>query len=449
MNGVKASNKYNSIWLTLTLAFCQINVLCQKDSLKNLLNGKLHDTLRIEVLFALIDLEEDNKIWPVYNNAANKVIQKHLKQKGKDCKKYISYYGSYLLNKGYLQNQLGDMVNGLKYYKQALRLFDDVKDSSGISIALNNVGYVLQNMAEFKSALEYYKRGYELKKAMKDTSGMGISLSNIASTYEFLKQPLKSVNIYLEAVKLHEAVGNIRGKAIAISNLASNYIDLNRLDTALVLINQSLKIRKQIGNSNDISLSYLIYSQYYRHVNDLQKAYEMALKSYSYAKEYNIPETVKRCAESLYKLCEERGDKINAFNYFKEFISLRDTIFNLYSHRETVRQQLNYEYKKEQLADSLKTMQEKKVMALELSQEKTKRFVLYFGLCFVLLFAAVMVNRFRKTRKQKKIIEEQKAIVDEKQKEVMDSIHYSRRIQQSLLPTEKYIQSSLIRLQKK
>jgi hypothetical protein len=49
---------------------------------------------------------------------------------------------------------------------------------------------------------------------------------------------------------------------------------------------------------------------------------------------------------------------------------------------------------------------------------------------------------------QKEIIE-QKEIVEEKQKEIIDSINYSKHLQQSLLPTEKYIEKTLKRLNKK
>ncbi|MBC7865363.1 MAG: hypothetical protein IAF38_20475, partial [Bacteroidia bacterium] len=52
--------------------------------------------------------------------------------------------------------------------------------------------------------------------------------------------------------------------------------------------------------------------------------------------------------------------------------------------------------------------------------------------------------------KQKKIIEEQKIKVDEafeklheKNKEVMDSIYYARRIQRALITSEKYIERKL------
>ncbi len=45
-------------------------------------------------------------------------------------------------------------------------------------------------------------------------------------------------------------------------------------------------------------------------------------------------------------------------------------------------------------------------------------------------------------------IEIQHEKLEEKQKEIIDSIRYARRIQSSLMPTEKYIESSLTRLSK-
>ena len=44
---------------------------------------------------------------------------------------------------------------------------------------------------------------------------------------------------------------------------------------------------------------------------------------------------------------------------------------------------------------------------------------------------------------QKKETERQKEIVQAKQKEILDSIRYAKRIQQSLMPTEKYIERNV------
>jgi hypothetical protein len=85
-----------------------------------------------------------------------------------------------------------------------------------------------------------------------------------------------------------------------------------------------------------------------------------------------------------------------------------------------------------------------------LKQEKTQRYALYGGLALVAGFLVFVFNRFRVTQRQKKTIEEQKVLVDnayeklhEKNKEVMDSIHYARRIQRALITPEKYIERVL------
>ena len=104
----------------------------------------------------------------------------------------------------------------------------------------------------------------------------------------------------------------------------------------------------------------------------------------------------------------------------------------------------------------------------ELAEEKSRKqnLIIIFvigGLLLVLIFAGFVFRSLRITRKQKNIIEEQKnivekqkeevehqkLIVEEHQKEIIDSITYARRIQQSLLPTEKYIEKNLNRLKNK
>ena len=88
------------------------------------------------------------------------------------------------------------------------------------------------------------------------------------------------------------------------------------------------------------------------------------------------------------------------------------------------------------------------------------RTVLFVSIAFFALFSVFTYNRFRLTRKQKRIIELQKVevdrqreladsrreiaeaqkhIIEEKQKEILDSIHYAKRIQQAMLTSEDYI----------
>ena len=98
---------------------------------------------------------------------------------------------------------------------------------------------------------------------------------------------------------------------------------------------------------------------------------------------------------------------------------------------------------------------EKKEAALKAEQEKkdaVSRIVIYSvsgGFLVVLLLAVFIFRGYKQKKRANHIITEQKLIVEEKQKEIIDSINYAKRIQQSLLPTEKYIAKNLERLREK
>ncbi len=77
------------------------------------------------------------------------------------------------------------------------------------------------------------------------------------------------------------------------------------------------------------------------------------------------------------------------------------------------------------------------------------------GLLLAIVSGVFIFNRFKVTQKQKRIIENQKTLVEhqkhlveEKQKEILESIYYARRIQRSLLTSEKYIDKNLKKLKK-
>ncbi len=78
---------------------------------------------------------------------------------------------------------------------------------------------------------------------------------------------------------------------------------------------------------------------------------------------------------------------------------------------------------------------------------------LFFGTIFMIFSFAGMRTRYELTKENffksskiessMRIIEKQKHEVEEKQKEILDSIHYAKRIQNALITNEKYIDKTL------
>jgi|GEM_PF-2603168 len=90
------------------------------------------------------------------------------------------------------------------------------------------------------------------------------------------------------------------------------------------------------------------------------------------------------------------------------------------------------------------------VITFTAEMKSVQKVISFLNLLLLFIITILFFVFFRRENLlfQKEIIE-QKEIVEEKQKEIIDSINYSKRLQQSLLPTEKYIEKTLNRLNKK
>ena len=124
-------------------------------------------------------------------------------------------------------------------------------------------------------------------------------------------------------------------------------------------------------------------------------------------------------------------------------------MFNEDVTKKTLEVQMSYEYDKREAILKGEQEKEQAISAEKAERQKLIIWCVILGLLIVVVFSISLLNRFRLTQKQKAIIEQQKLIVEEKQKNVLDSIYYAKRIQTSLLPTERYIKRQLERLKKK
>ena len=114
---------------------------------------------------------------------------------------------------------------------------------------------------------------------------------------------------------------------------------------------------------------------------------------------------------------------------------------------------MSYDFDKKE--SSTKAEQEKKD-AITQEEKKHQKTILLFvigGLLLLVIFSSFMFNRWRVTKRQKQLIEKQKKLVDvayieieEKNKEITDSINYASRIQKAMLTSEGYISNALSNL---
>ncbi|MBC7864151.1 MAG: hypothetical protein IAF38_14335, partial [Bacteroidia bacterium] len=84
----------------------------------------------------------------------------------------------------------------------------------------------------------------------------------------------------------------------------------------------------------------------------------------------------------------------------------------------------------------------------EIARQKTYTYGGVAGFAVMLLVAGISFYAFRNKKKANIEIERQKNLVEEKQKEILDSIYYARRIQRALITSESYINRVLSKMKK-
>ncbi len=130
-------------------------------------------------------------------------------------------------------------------------------------------------------------------------------------------------------------------------------------------------------------------------------------------------------------------------------INLTDSIFNIENSKQLGDLKTQFEVDKKEAELKVKTEAQQAINAEERKRQIFITYSIGFVLLIVIIFSALLYKRFRLTNKQKLIIEEKNREVEEKNKNIMDSIYYARRIQSSLLPTEKYIRRIVNKKDKK
>ena len=137
-------------------------------------------------------------------------------------------------------------------------------------------------------------------------------------------------------------------------------------------------------------------------------------------------------------------------------ITANDSVISFKNKEEVFKNAINFEYESKRNKDSIQMAEERVLNDLkienknqEIKHEKNIKTVIYIGLSLVILLLAFTFRSYLQKKKANEETERQKAIIEEKQTEILDSIHYAKRIQTALMSSERYMHRKLNELKNK
>jgi tetratricopeptide (TPR) repeat protein len=356
-------------------------------------------------------------------------------------------------NMGIVYKNLGNYPEALKKYFAALKVTEEAGEKEMMAMTYSNIGNVFLVQGDEVKSLAYFEKSAMLNKTLGNTRGLALSYGNIARVYGQLGENDKALSFYNEALKLHVSLGDKSGIALNYTNIGLLMFHVKKFDDALKYFLEAEKLYQETGNKPNevanITDMGVLYSKTGKY-SDAEKCLKRALQL---GAELRSHEDLRIVNQNLSELYEITGRPALALSHYKLFVQYQDSISNDEATRQSIQQEFKFNYERKFAADSVAFAKEKQLGEAEIARQKAEirarrnqQYATIGGLMLLIVFAGFMYNRFQVTKKQKEIIESQKKTVEEKQKEILDSIQYAKRIQSSLLTPEKYVERNFERL---
>ena len=299
---------------------------------------------------------------------------------------------------------LSDYGNVMRNALEAKELYQGINDLKGEADCFNILGGVYNFLQDYHKRLECNLSCLALRKKAEDLSGMLSTLNNIGDTYTVMADYPNALKYFNKCLTYDL---NLNMKAIVYYNIGEVNFFLKNYKEASEFVQKGLEYGKESDYWQIIIASYqmqanilLLNKDYKPTIDILEKAKEIAHSKGSKEEEY-----------PLYELFSEAYGGLN--NYEKAYEYL-----NLY-----------HKLKKEIMSNN--------------NAQKLKKIEFEFQFKSITTEAEEIKKKNHQLSKAFKKIEIQRNEIESKNLAITDSIHYAKRIQNSILPAEEKLKKIL------
>ncbi|MDZ4663546.1 MAG: tetratricopeptide repeat protein [Bacteroidota bacterium] len=439
--------------IALIILLISTQLLAQKnssDSMWNRFSKSNSDTQKVNTL---------NKLFQLYSvsnsDSALKIAQMALK---------LAYRSKYILGKSASYNNIGTIYyfNGnntraLTSYLASLKILESEEDLAKtnvhykiqISSAYNNIGAIYQRQKLRSKAEYYFRKSIALDSIIGNKSSMAHSYNNIGTLKEEVNKYDEAIANYEWALKLKKEMHDTMGIASTLINMGVVRMNQNKFIEAEKYYSLALIMSQRQNDKADEALALI-------NMGDncyLQKDYNPSIKYYmlgiKVCEKQGYQQFLSYALNSLSLSYYRLKDFKSAYEINQKYIAIRDSMYS--KENSKVLSEMQTKYDSEAQAKEIKLLlSEKEINDLELNRKRILIYVFIGGLLVLAILVLGAIYAYRQKHKanttladKNEKIELAYKIIEEKQKEIVDSINYAKRIQYTLLAHAEFLKENI------
>ncbi|MCE9538074.1 MAG: tetratricopeptide repeat protein [Bacteroidetes bacterium] len=399
------------------------------DSVRNFVKSTSNDTAKISGLIMLSKHYQDNNSDKAFDYGKQALT--------------FSVQLNNLKGMGEAYNNLGDLywykgdygASSVHYFK-ALKIYEDLQDNGAIANCYRNIGWIYYYQKKYPEALNYYNKSLIINQKLKMKGKMGQNYSDMGTVYAEQKKFNDAIKSYSNALGIVKESNNKEGMTAIYGNMSIVYEEMGKLDLAIQTSEKSIKIAEEIGSKRYLSGNYSILGSLYVKAKRYDAATFALKKALNLSKEIKDKRGIIEVYGNFSKLFEKQNDFKKALEYAQLTATLTDSVYNENNNRQANEMTTKYESEKKELM--IAGLEKDKALSDEKFQrEKNFKIYLLIFLLFIASFAFVLFRGNVQKRKANIALSFAYEEIELKNKDISDSINYSKRIQDaSLAPKE-------------
>lgn len=345
-------------------------------------------------------------------------------------------------NLGLIYAQTGKYLESANTTFKAIKYFERKKDTMNLIYQLQSIGVTYYNLDDRPSSLRYlYKAADFCIKAKDNYQLSGIYLDISASYFDTANVKLHdSVLKYInKAMNLSKSEKDDFHYAIGLNSYAEFYSKTHQDRKAIVMATTALRMNTESERMLGLTQNYDVLSRSYLRINILDSALYFARKGYNIAKQQNQKENLLSISLTISQTFEKKKMYDSSLTYHQLYFTHYQGIQKSVQLRGIAKQELMYEKENQ---DQLR-LKEQLISQTKLEKQKQINTIVIVASVLLSVLLVISFVNYRQKQKASAEILKQKKLLEEKQKEIHDSIVYASRIQKSLMPTTLYLKKKL------
>ncbi|MBA3683162.1 MAG: histidine kinase [Bacteroidetes bacterium] len=423
------------------------------DSLKTLLKGKAHDSIRLSFLSNFLK-HSGHFAYHEYSGIMIELAQKNVnlsKAGSHSLKLYLTYLGEAYYYKAEdlllrmdlpgailsyeksitINNKTGnklltatgkaEMANALilqENYKkaieilyEALKILQPLNEQKTIGDVYKNIARIYRRQKNYDKAIEFYEKGFNAYETAGYKLGALEVLHLLSHTYSSINDSTKSDICILKTEKIINTLNeNEKSTQAVLINFLLGRINEVKGNNALAIIyfTKNIAPLKEAKVLTELGFIYSSLSNIYKKTKQYKKAIFYAEEAQKMYIQTHHENRIQNGNKMLYQLHKLTGNHKKALEKYELFISMDDSIQSKKDEKHVLEAELKYQFEKKELL--VKIAAEKKINELNLLAERKntrKNTILIIMASALLLFitgACFLYYYYR----QRNIIQEQK-----------------------------------------